>query len=373
MMTDDQADRQKILIIDDEQAVSDVIRRYLKRSGYICETANNAVQAIEKLEKEDFDLAIIDIMMPDMNGIELLKQIRTMNPHIAVIMMSGMAEVNTAVQALRLGALDYLTKPPDLKTLPSHVHRAIQKRNLYYKQKDLRILLESEVKAKTRELNALFFSTIHALVNLQEAKDAYTNGHSRRVMIYSLLIADVMKLSAEEKHDIRIAGLLHDIGKIGVPESILNKPAALTPEEYKIIQQHPVIGEMAIRPIRRMDKIAKIIRHHHERFDGQGYPDGLAGNDIPLISRIIMVGDTYDAMTSNRPYRRSLPEQFSLGVLKESIGTQFDPEPVKAFLSLKSNPVLFKEKFDALENTMLDDSHRLQNFSFAMNTNSISL
>lgn len=196
------------------------------------------------------------------------------------------------------------------------------------------IAMATENSKLNEDLRDLFFSTVQSLVNTIEAKDTYTAGHSERVTRYSLLITDVLKLSQEEKSVVRLAGLLHDIGKIGIIEGILKKDESLNDEDWKMIRQHPVIGAKILEPVKQMASLIPCIRHHHERYDGRGYPDGIKGNDIPLYARIIAIGDTFDAMTSDRSYRKGLPVEVSLHEIEKNKGSQFDPYLAGLFIDI---------------------------------------
>lgn len=325
----------RILLVDDNREAAELVATFLRRQGYTCLVESSSLVALKCLDEFHADLAIIDIMMPGIGGVELLKRIRMLYPSVAVIMLTGLVEVQTATKCLRLGAVDYLSKPINFKALSVSVHRALEKRNLITRRQDFQRYLEEEVARKTNEIQVLFLSTIEALVNALEAKDSYTEGHSRRVTLHSLLLTYELGLEAEFRETIRLAGLLHDIGKIGIPEAILNKPDRLLPAEFELIKKHPVIGESILKSIPQLRDIPKAIRHHHERYDGTGYPDRLKGEDIPLISRILAVADTYDSITTDRPYRKAPGRDFALCELSRCRGTQFDPIIADAFLNMR--------------------------------------
>jgi putative two-component system response regulator len=256
-------------------------------------------------------------------------------------MATAVSETVKAVEAMKLGAYDYVIKPFDVNMVVTSVHRALERRQLRLENKEYHDRLEEKVLEKTAELvemNAqlrhLFLNTVQSLVHTLEAKDKYTEGHSRRVAKMAETMAKHLRFTDSQLERIHLAAILHDIGKIGVREACLNKPGRLTPAEYDEVKQHPLISERILKPIEALEDILPNIRHHHERFDGKGYPSGLRGTDIPIGSRILSVADSYDAMTSDRPYRRALSVHETLEELKRNTGTQFDPELVTLFLSI---------------------------------------
>jgi len=275
-----------------------------------------------------------------MDGIELLRNIRLADRDVAVIMVTGAPDLDGALEAMRLGAHDHLSKPLNLDHLALTVDRAIEKKRLVEENREYQRDLESKVEERTKqlydaneELRRLFMGSIKALAQALEAKDEYTQGHSERVSEIAVGISKYLSLSEVEIQDIWLAGLLHDIGKIGVRESVLNKPGKLDASEWESIQRHPVVAERILCPIEELSAVISMVRHHHERFDGSGYPDGLQGADIPLGARILSVADAYDALTSRRPYRDALSVKEALSVLEDASGSQFDPVIVRAFVS----------------------------------------
>ncbi len=322
----------KILVTEDEENVREIISWALEESGFKVVTAENGKIALEKFKEDEFHLVLSDIKMPVMTGMELLKNIKLLDPDMPVIMVTAVSDVNIALDALKNGAYDYVTKPFNIEELLVAVKRALEKRELTLKNLEYQKYLEKKVEEQTREIKNLYLNAIKSLVFALEAKDKYTEGHSKRVTFYACEIAKKMKLPALMIHKIHLAGLLHDIGKIGVRESILNKPGKLTDEEYKHIYDHPVVGAKILTPVLKDKDILNFIRHHHERFDGTGRPDGLKGDEIPLGARILAVADTFDAMTSDRPYRKALTVDFAIKELKRCSGSQFDPTVVIYFL-----------------------------------------
>jgi putative two-component system response regulator len=330
----------RVLVVDDEAYIREIICRKLCSEGYACDDAGDAESALAKLEGDSYDCVLSDINMPGMDGIQLLRTIRQTDGDVAVIMITGAPDLDGALEAMRLGAYDHLAKPLNLAQLTLTVERAIEQKRLIAENREYQRNLETMVEERTDqlreandELRRLFMGSIKALAQALEAKDEYTQGHSARVAEVAVGIAQYLSLAENEINDMWLAGFLHDIGKIGIQESVLNKPGKLTAGEWDLIQQHPVLAERILCPIEELSDVIKIVRHHHERFDGSGYPDGLKGGAIPLGARILSVADAYDALTSKRPYRDALSHENAVAVLEEAAGSQFDPVIVRAFLS----------------------------------------
>jgi putative two-component system response regulator len=342
-MTDDsesQGDK-RVLVVDDEQLVSAILARYLSQVGYSCVTADSGAEALGKLREYPCDLALCDVRMPGMDGIELLKSIKEYDEDMAVIMVSAVDNREVAVEAMRAGAYDYVIKPFHFEEVLISVQRALENRRLLLERKVYQRDLERKVEERTRELaekneelQRLFISAIESIVLALQAKDEYTEGHSRRVSAHAIAIAREKSLPEKEVENIGLAALLHDIGKVGTKESILNKPGKLTAEEGDHIRSHPLVAASILEPITPLGDIIAYIKHVHEAYDGSGYPEGLAGDRIPLGARIIAVADVFDAMTSLRPYRPAMEERVVLEHLRREAGKQFDPSVVDAFLKV---------------------------------------
>ncbi len=331
-----------ILVVDDEDFIREIICRKLNGSGFQCDSAPSAEDALARIAQNNYDCVLSDIHMPGMSGVDLLRQIKLQNQDLAVILVTGAPDIDAALEAMRLGAYDHLSKPLNLAALEMSVDRALEKKRLVEENREYQRNLESMVEERTKQLSAanedlrrLFTGSIKALAQALEAKDEYTQGHSARVAEESVSIARYLSLSDTEIQRIWLAGYLHDIGKIGIKEAVLNKPGKLDEEEWDLIQQHPVVAGRILGPIPELSDIIDIIVHHHERYDGSGYPDGLEGNSIPLGARILAVADTYDALTSRRPYRDSLTLEEAHRILEEAAGTYLDPVIARAFLNLK--------------------------------------
>ncbi|MCK4852504.1 MAG: response regulator [Candidatus Omnitrophica bacterium] len=335
-MVDEQ--KAQILVVDDKVELAGMMEQALTARGYKVQKAYSAEEAL-KIINSDIHLVISDIMMPGVNGIQLLRLIKEKQPLTEVVMMTGYATLDDAITCMKEGAYDFIVKPFTLNTAGYVAQRALEKRELVIKNMNYQANLEKEVKIRTEELvkkneeiKNLYLRAIRALAYSLEAKDKYTENHSRRVTSNALEVAVQMTLSDRQRENIEVAGLLHDIGKIGIRESVLTKPGSLTPEEYEHIKEHPILAERILSPIKELKDVIKIIRHHHERFDGKGYPDGLKGEEIPLESRILAVCDTYDAMTSNRSYRKAFSREDTIKEIKKMSGSQFDPQIVQSWI-----------------------------------------
>ncbi len=329
--------QERVLIADDEETIRRLLRQKLSGEGYQCQEAGSADQTLDKLRSNTVGLVILDIKMPGKSGIELLPEIKASYPDIAVIMATAITDTSTAIQCMKNGAYDYITKPFNLDEVVLSVDRALEKRRLELENRDYQQHLEQKVEEQAKKIRASFLNAITALVYALEAKDIYTSGHSQRVTEISIAIAQEFGMPRDSIEKIRLAGLIHDIGKIGVKESVLNKPAKLTNEEFRHIKSHSEVGEHILTPIVEDEKILKAVRHHHERYDGSGYPDRLRAEQIPLGARILAVADTYDAMTSARPYREAMSDGTACAEIKHCTGSQFDPKVVEIFLKMRNS------------------------------------
>ncbi len=331
-----------ILIADDEEAISSLLAKRLAREGYTCVTAKNGREALSHFYKDTFSLIITDIKMPEMDGIELLKRIRGINPNIRVIMVTGHPEINLAVEAMRLGACDFIIKPADLELVTLTVKKALESKRLEEEIEAYHSRLEELVEERTARLQHAYrilkkthLDSVKVLAEAIDAKDPYTRGHSDRVKRMSLKIAKHMGFPEDRLESLEYGALLHDIGKIGIKDEVLQKPGPLSPEEYQCIQEHPLIGVKIVEGVEFFKDKIPMIRHHHEHFDGSGYPAGLSGEAIPLEARIITVPDAFDAMTSLRPHRGVMPLEDVLIEFEKWKGKQFDPHILNIFLREK--------------------------------------
>ena len=305
----------------------------MEGDGFSCTEASTATDALAALDRTPTTLVPTDLRMSPMDGIELLRAIRSRHPDTAVVMITAVADVDVAVSCLAMGALDYLTKPFHLEEVRARVSQALEKRRLLIDNRGYQDRLEERVAAQARRLEELFLASIQSLADALEVKDRYTRGHSNRVSRYSTTIASILDLDADTVRQVGVGGHVHDIGKIGVREAVLNKAGPLTEEEYQHIMTHPVVGWRILSPLLSDAPMAlSIVRSHHERYDGGGIPDGLAGEDIPLEARIAAVADAFDAMTSGRPYRGApMGIDAALAEITRCSGKQFDPRVCAAF------------------------------------------
>ena len=323
------------LIVDDEPRLRQVMVHLMRSDGFQCIEAGNGIEALEQLEKYAVTLVLSDLRMPKMDGFELLREIRDRFPDSAVVMITAVADVEIAVNCLAIGAADYVIKPYQLEDVRARVAQALEKRRLILENRAYREGLEERVQVQARRLEELFLASVQSLAEALELKDPYTRGHSIRVSQYSSIIAQSIGLDGEMLRQIELGGHVHDIGKIGVRETVLNKPDRLTPEEYQHIMTHPVLGWRILAPLLGETPHAlNIVRSHHERFDGRGIPDGLCGTEIPLEARIAAAADAFDAMTSDRPYRASeMTLDLAVEEIRRCSGTQFDPAVVDALIA----------------------------------------
>ncbi len=322
----------RILVVDDEEGIRTLLGLRLHRLGYAHDKAANSQEALERLSANNYSLVLLDISMPNLSGRDLLPLITSKYPDTAVIMATAITDASTAIQCMKQGAYDYVNKPFDFDVLDASINRALEKRRLELENRDYKEHLEEKVKEQASQIRASFFNAITSLVYALEARDKYTSGHSLRVTESIEGISRVLNLDSQHIETLKLAGMVHDIGKIGIQESVLNKPGKLTHEEYQHIKTHPEIGSHILEPIVENQDIISVVRHHHERYDGKGYPAGLSAQDIPLGSRIISVADSFDAMTSARPYRPALGIDIAIKELIGGKGAQFDPVVVDAFL-----------------------------------------
>jgi putative two-component system response regulator len=329
----------RILIVDDEETIRAILAKRLEREGYHCATAENGQEAINQFYKDNFSLVITDIKMPEMDGIELLRRLKAMDPTLIVIMVTAYAEIEVAVEAMHLGADDFILKPVDLELLIFTVRKALEKKRLNQEIEAYHINLENLVGERTVKLQQMYrtlktahLDSVKVLAGAIDAKDPHTRGHSDRVSRMSLAIASHLSFSKESLEALEFGAFLHDIGKIGIRDEVLQKPGPLTPEEYQHIKEHPLIGVKIVEGTDFFSNKLPIIRNHHEHFDGTGYPDGLRDELIPIGARIIAVPDAFDAMTSLRYHRPRMTLKEALSELKEDKGKQFDPHIVKIFL-----------------------------------------
>lgn len=323
--------KETILIVDDEKIIRRSLFKSLSRNGFYCEEAGNADEALEYMKSKPAELVILDIMMPGTSGNVLLPQLKNSFPDTAVVMATAVVDPDTIIQCMKDGAQDYITKPFDVNQLVDNIQMVLEKRRLEMNLKEKSQVLEGKVEEQAKELRNLFIDAVESLVSALEAKDKYTAGHSRRVTKIAVDTGRCLGLKGHELENLRWAALLHDIGKIGIDPSIQNKPGTLTPTEYDYILTHCSIGPGIVQPLVN-EKIVEVIRHHHDSYDGIHLNQKVIGDKIPLGARILAVADSFDAMTSDRPYRAAMPTNKAIAEIKRCAGNQFDPKVVKAFL-----------------------------------------
>jgi putative two-component system response regulator len=339
-MTSPGAAPEYILVVDDEVGVRQALARGLWDAGYQTVTAGDGREALARLRQGRCAVMLCDVRMPGMDGIELLGHVVALDPDMPVIMVTALAGLQTATAAIRAGAYDYVTKPFQFAEVEMAVERALTYRRLRMENRRHTEELELLVEERTRQLREAALGVIGSLGLALEAKDEWTHDHSRRVAELSGWLGKQLGLSNEQCSDLRLAGMLHDIGKIGVRESVLHKAGTLTADEYNHIKLHPDLGARILTPLHELNHIIPFIRHHHERWDGTGYPSRLSGEDIPAGARIIGVADAYVAMREKRPYRKGLTADRALTEIRIGARRQFDLHVVGALTELSSEGVL---------------------------------
>jgi len=333
-------EKEKILVVDDEEAIREVVSTLLEAQGYVCTVRQNGRLALEAFREGAFDLVLSDIVMPEMDGLKLLAELRRDDPDVPVIMVTAMHDISIALEAIRAGAYDYILKPFERDQLHMSVRRALDHRQLVLENRTYQSDLEHLVAERTQQLSIAlqdleqsYDYTLEALGGALDAKDAETEGHCQRVTAFTITIAQKMGVDKGLLRQIARGAFLHDIGKMGVPDQILRKPGPLTNEEREIMRKHCEIGYAVLQRIPFLKEAAEIVLSHQECFDGSGYPRGLKGEQIPLGARIFAVADTLDAMISDRPYRKALPISAAREEIERFSGRQFDPQVVEVFLA----------------------------------------
>lgn len=330
-----------VLVVDDDAGIRQLVHTLLEKAGYHADVVEDAIAAQNRLLDEDYDVVISDIMMPGLSGIELLKFLHADAPDVPVILMTGNPNMETAAEAIRAGsAVDYLSKPFSTEEMLKTVERAVgikqirdENRRLTDENERYRLHLEEMVNEKSAELVDAYDFTLEALAAMLDAREKTTGQHSVRVRDLSLILGQALGLPAAELDDLARGTLLHDIGKIAIPDAILLKPGKLTADEWDIMKTHAQAGYDIIRSSERLAPAAELILSHHEKFDGSGYPRGLKGKEICLGARIFSVVDAYDAMRSIRVYKDPIPAEKAVDEVIRCCGSHFDPEVVQVFLT----------------------------------------
>lgn len=324
----------KILAVDDEIGIVDSLSIFLKRSGYSFSGETDPVKAIERVKNEHFDLLLLDFIMTPLHGDQVVEEIRKFNKDLYIILLTGHKDLAPPLETIRrLDIQGYCEKSDKFDQLLLLIESGIKSVEQMREIKKINTKLEDTYE----KLEKAYMESIQTIRYTVEAKDTYTRGHSDRVSEYSVLIGEKLGLSKEDIRRLEIGGLFHDVGKIGVPDNILQKNARLTDDEYSEIKNHPTIGAQILSTASIFQDIIPIVKHHHERYDGNGYPSKLKGKEIPYLARITAVADAFDAMTSKRVYRDSLSIDIVISEIEKNKGTQFDPEIAEAFLDILKN------------------------------------
>lgn len=338
MTTPDAAKRPRVFVVDDEAPIRAALAKFLEKRGYDVISAAQGREALQLLhDGTDATLMLLDVRLPDMSGLDVVPEALDIDPDLAIVMLSGVSDATTAAICLQRGAYDYLTKPIELSDLDLAIERALRRRHTLIQSRELSQWLKHEVAERTRELaqervklQQLSVATLEALVAALEAKDTYLSGHSARVAALAATIATHLGLGDDEVDQIRLGGRLHDLGKIGIRESVLGKQGPLTPEEFEHVKEHVTIGSQILRPMVHLGPVVDYVRGHHEHFDGSGYPDALAGDAIPLGARVICAAEIFDALTSARPYQQPLTPEDATDRMRSLAGRIVDPTVMDA-------------------------------------------
>jgi putative two-component system response regulator len=323
----------RILIVDDEQDVRTMLIHYLDELGHECSATGDSREALNQVQNNDLDLIITDILMPEMDGIELLREIKHCDNNLPVVMITSSNDPINIIDAMKTGADDYILKPFTLKDISRGISSSLQRSAVRKRIQAFQANLEQMLAERTSQVHRLFLSIVQSLIVALEQKDAYTNGHSQRVAWLSVSLAEAAGMARRDLDIIHVAGVFHDLGKIGIHENILTQTRPLTREEFEHIQTHCDIGVRILEPLQEFKEILPLVRHHHERYDGRGYPMNLQHEEIPFGARILSIADAFDAMISGRSYRSSLSIDEAISRLHDAAGSQFDPGLVQGFIA----------------------------------------
>jgi len=330
-----------VLVVDDEEPIRNALRKFLKQQQFEVHAASSAEEALQQLRLHKISLMLSDIRMPGTSGVDLVPQALEIEPELAILMLTAVNDATSAALCMQRGAMDYLTKPIELVDLGRAVQRALKRRETLVENRHLNQWLKEEVTTRTAELHRqqhrmerISTATLEALVNALEAKDPYLRGHSARVADLSANVATEMGLAEEEVERVRMAGRLHDLGKIGTRDAVVNKEGPLTAEQFEHVKQHVIIGAQILAPLAHLGDIVAMVKSHHERFDGTGYPDGLRGEEIPQGGRVIAAAEVYDALTTARPYQDKLTPEEAVERMADLSGTVLDPKVYEALVKI---------------------------------------
>jgi putative two-component system response regulator len=333
-----------ILVIEDDIDYGQMLADALENLNYKVYLSFSATGGLDIIREKKLDIILTDLKMPGISGLELAQKIVKMYLDIPIVLLTGINDLSLVKKALEIGVSDYIVKPVTLDELPVVIERNLQRK-----------LLEKRQFQNNRADSLL--KALKALMRALDAKDSYTYGHSQRVVRLAMKMAEELNLSSEENYTLQLAASLHDIGKIGMPDNILKKADSLEDIEMRKAKDHPVVGSEILGEIEELSEVASVVRHHHERYDGKGYPDGLKGNAIPLFSRILFILDAYEAIASDRVYRKGVGQQKALDVIRQNAGTQFDPAMVEVFIRAMAK--IAEENGNTSENS--DDLEEIKN------------
>lgn len=334
-------DATRILVVEDDACFRDALGKFLSTHGLDHVKAESGEEALGRLREDTFGLMLLDITLPGMSGMEVVPQALETDPDLAIVILSGFSEASIATQCMHQGAFNYLTKPIELTDLKAAIDSALQRRHTRLEKRSIVSELKGEVVRQAKQLlevrrssHEITLATLMGLVTALEAKSEYLRGHSARVASFAASIANELGLPENDIEHIRLAGWLHDIGKIGIRDTVLNKRGPLSSSEYQHIKEHPTIATLILEPLSQMQEIAGYVRSHHEHWDGSGYPDGLAAEDIPIGGRIIGMAEVYEALTTTRPYQDTFTPEAAAARMREVSGTVIDPNLMDAFESV---------------------------------------
>ncbi len=322
----------RILIVDDEEVIRELLTRQLEPDGHVCETAVNGREAVDKVQDTEYDLIISDVRMPEIDGLQFLRAVKPRIEHTTpCVLLTGFADISYAILAIQVGAFDYLRKPWEINELRIAVNRALQRRADLRFRRDYQADLERRVQEAVAQLKSAYDATVVGFAALLEGKDTGTADHCVRVRDMCSRLGREIGLGTDRVRDLELGAMLHDIGKCKIPDAILNKPGKLTPEEWDVMRLHPEYGAEIVERLEFLRGATEVVRCHHERWDGAGYPGRLVGEAIPLAARIFMVVDAYDTITSKRSYKDAQAPELALEEIRRCAGTHFDPAVVEAF------------------------------------------
>jgi putative nucleotidyltransferase with HDIG domain len=341
----------RLLIVDDEESITKLLERKFSKAGYLCAVSKDGAEAAEQLQNQPFDVIITDVRMPNMDGMELTELAHSLDNSMSIIVMTAYADLDSAMEAMRKGAFDYHPKPIEFEKLAVTIANGLERTRLIREKAEYMRTLErkvaertAELEKKNQELSKHFLQTVTALVAATEVKDKYTEGHSKRVAVNAKALAERIGLSTQESEGIYTAGLLHDTGKIGIPDGILLKAGIFSPEEREIMQDHTTFSAGILSNVEAFKDILNFVLYHHERYDGAGYPVGLKGEEIPLGARILSIADLFDAMTSSRPHKARMTPKAAIEEMRSVAGTQVDPKLAEAFIGLIQENLMVTER-----------------------------